>query len=47
MYPLQIEMLVHARQAELLRASNRQAICRSSLRIILESHRARARSLAG
>ena len=47
MYPLQIEMLVHARLAELSRASNQQANRRSSLRIILESRRARARSMAG
>lgn len=46
MYPLQIEMVVHARLAELSRASNLHANRRGSLRIILESRRAREQSLA-
>ena len=47
MNPLQHnEMLARARWAELSRASKQQANRRGSLRIILESRRAREQSLA-
>ena len=46
MYLLHSEMLARSGSAEHSRASNQRASRRSSLRIILESRRAREKSLA-